>query len=93
MTFQNAIQVHGRANNIRSDAKRFQVTVIALGLLMSLAAAEWFVTYCAFSNRCPDVLAVATLPAFKLQFLVPVSGQTKAVGKVKNTGPQLIRSI
>jgi hypothetical protein len=45
MTLRNAIQLHGRKNDVRSDAKRLQVTVIALGLLISLAAAEWFVTH------------------------------------------------
>jgi hypothetical protein len=47
----------------------WKIIVIAALLFTSLFAAEWFVTYCGFSNRCPVVQQVAELPASKLQFL------------------------
>ena len=55
-------------------AKKFaesswKTIVVVLLLLTSLFAAEWFVTYCGFSNRCPIVQRVAELPASKLQVL------------------------
>lgn len=51
-------------------AKTSWKTIAVVFLLFtSLFAAEWFVTYCGFSNRCPLVQQVAELPASKLQFL------------------------
>jgi hypothetical protein len=50
----------------RSSWKTIAVVFL---LFTSLFAAEWFVTYCGFSNRCPVVQQVADLPASKLQFL------------------------
>jgi hypothetical protein len=47
----------------------WKIIVIAILLFASLLTAEWFVTYCGFSNRCPVVQQVAELPASKLQFL------------------------
>jgi capsule polysaccharide export protein KpsE/RkpR len=47
----------------------WKIIVIAILLFASLFAADWFVTYCGFSNRCPVVQQVAELPASKLQFL------------------------
>jgi hypothetical protein len=47
----------------------WKAIVVVLLLFTSLFAAEWFVTYCGFSNRCPVVQQVAELPASKLQFL------------------------
>ena len=58
-------------------AKKFtgsswKTIAVALLLFTSLGAAEWFVTYCGFSNRCPVVQQLANLPASKLQIL-PIS--------------------
>jgi hypothetical protein len=35
---------------------------VALGMLMALAATEWFVTYCAFSSACPMAEQFADWP-------------------------------
>jgi len=59
------------ASRFAGISQTLKALVIALGLLTSLAAAEWFVTYCAFSNRCPVVEQLLVLPLAKLQF-VPV---------------------
>lgn len=46
-----------------SRSENWKVIAISLGLLMTLAIAEWFVTYCAFSSSCPmaDKIAVWTV--------------------------------
>jgi hypothetical protein len=66
-------RVHARiselAGQFAGSAQNWKAIVIALALLTSLAAAEWFVTYCAFSNRCPAVEWIAVLPLAKLQFV------------------------
>lgn len=83
MTLYDASQSYGRATDTPSrvyariselagqfaaSARNWKTIIIALGLLTSLAGAEWFVTYCAFSNHCPAVEWVAVLPLAKLQF-------------------------
>jgi hypothetical protein len=40
----------------------WKVVGIALGMLMGLAATEWFVTYCAFSSACPMAETIADWP-------------------------------
>jgi hypothetical protein len=37
----------------------WQVVALMSGLLGILGGAEWFVTYCAFSDYCPLVISIA----------------------------------
>jgi hypothetical protein len=48
----------------RTDGRFVLLKVIGvvLGLLVAVAAAEWFVTFCAFSNRCPAVETIGDWP-------------------------------
>ena len=39
---------------------------IAFGLLIAIAAAEFFVTHCAFSSNCPATEKIADWPLSKL---------------------------
>jgi hypothetical protein len=40
----------------------WRVIGIALGVLAAATAAEWFVTYCAFSSNCPAAEQIADWP-------------------------------
>ena len=88
MTLYDTASLFGQTGDARSGVMPSQVTMlqvagefarsswktiaVALLLFTSLGAAEWFVTYCGFSNHCPVVQQLANLPASKLQIL-PIS--------------------